>query len=180
MFKIVILAGSAHNFNFSVNSYMLVKVSCLKTFEEVMKGKNSPAVVGRQEEDASSENGRELKNSQNKVASKEGGRERSEQDADPILNEAKTRFRRNTSQRMRVLKNGSRRDKRQERDDRMGITSNYKNFHKTYGQFKARMVEHFGESFFYLDGSWHGEESRRYRKYHIKKSMRFLTANMEQ
>ena len=52
--KIVILAGSAHNFNFSVNSYMLVKVARLKTFEEVMKGKNSEAVVDRQENKARS------------------------------------------------------------------------------------------------------------------------------
>ena len=103
MFKIVILAGSAHNFNFSVNSCMLVKVACLKTFEEVMNGNNSTAVVAREEDKARSKHRRILKNWQNKTSLENaGGLGRSEprnMDADPILNQAKTRSRGNTSQR---------------------------------------------------------------------------------
>ena len=104
MFKIVILGGSAHNFNFSVNSCMLVKVACLKTFvEEVMDGNNSTAVVAREEDKARSKHRRILNNSQNKTSLENaGGLGRSEprnMDADPILNQAKTRSRGNTSQR---------------------------------------------------------------------------------
>ena len=55
-----------HNFNFSVNSRILVKVACLKTFEKVMKNKNNVAVVD--------EYGRELKILQNKTSSKNGER----------------------------------------------------------------------------------------------------------
>ena len=73
MFKIVILAGSAHNFNFSVNSCMLVKVACLKTFEEVMNGNNSTAVVAREEDKARSKHRRILKNSQNKTSLENAG-----------------------------------------------------------------------------------------------------------
>ena len=189
MFKIVILAGSAHNFNFSVNSYMLVKVARLKTFEEVMKGKNSAAVVDRQENKARSKHRRVLMNSQNKTKLKngEGSLERSERnmDEDPILNDATTVSRRNTSQgttcnEQRALRTCGRIYKRQERDDRIRITANFKYYQDTHGQFKARMVAQFGERFFYRGGSWDGEESKRYSKYHIKKSMRFLEANMQQ
>jgi len=66
VFNIVILVGSVHNFNFSVNSRILVKVACLKTFEKVMKNKNNVAVVD--------EYGRELKILQNKTSSKNGER----------------------------------------------------------------------------------------------------------
>ena len=157
MFKIVILAGSAHNFNFSVNSCMLVKVACLKTFEEVMNGNNSTAVVAREEDKARSKHRRILKNWQNKTSLENaGGLGRSEprnMDADPILNQAKTRSRRNTLQgrynEQRGLKTSSRKDKRQER-------------------------------FFYRGGSWHGKESTRYRTHHIKKSMQFLESNMQE
>ena len=188
MFKIVILAGSAHNFNFSVNSCMLVKVACLKTFEEVMNGNNSTAVVAREEDKARSKHRRILKNWQNKTSLENaGGLGRSEprnMDADPILNQAKTRSRRNTSQRryneQRGVKTSSRIDKRQERDDRMKITANYKYCQITHCQFKARMVANYGERFFYRGGSWHGKESTSYRTHHIKKSMQFLESNMQE
>ena len=168
---------------------MLVKVACLKTFEEVMKGKNSAAVVDRQKDKVRSKHGRILKNSHNKTQLKdgEGSLERSEHnmDEDPIYNQATTVSRRNTSRRrkcneQRALKTGGRIDKRQERDDRMRITANFKYCQDTHGQFKALMVAQFGEGFFYRGGSWHGEESKRYSKYYIKKSMRFLEANMQQ
>ena len=167
---------------------MLVKVACLKTFEEVMNENNNTAVVAREEDKARSKNRRILKNLQNKTSLENaGGLGRSEphnMDADPILNQAKTRSRRNTSQHryneQRGLKTGGRIDKRQERDDRMRITANFKYCQDTHGQFKALMVAQFGEGFFYRGGSWHGEESKRYSKYHIKKSMRFLEANMQQ
>ena len=168
---------------------MLVKVARLKTFEEVMKGKNSAAVVDRQENKARSKHRRVLMNSQNKTKLKngEGSLERSERnmDEDPILNQVTTVSRRHTSQRrkgneQRALKTGGRIDKRQERDDRMKITANFKYCQDTHRQFKALMVAQFGEEFFYRGGSWHGEESKRYSKYHIKKSMRFLEANMQQ
>jgi len=186
--KIVILAGNAHNFNFSVNSYMLVKVACFKTFEEVMNGNNGTAVVAREEEKARRSKHGLLKNSQNKTSLKNaGGLGRSEprnMDVDPMLNQATTRSRRNTSQRryneQRASKTTSRRNKRQERDDRMRITANYKYCQNTHIQFKARMVANFGEGFFYRGGSWHGEESRRYRTYHIKKAMQFLESNMQE
>lgn len=48
----------------------------------------------------------------------------------------------------------------------------------TFPSFKRKMVEAYGEIFYYKGGSWHGEESRRYRHYHIRKSMRFLKENM--
>ena len=168
---------------------MLVKVACLKTFEEVMKGKNSAAVMVRQEDKARNKDRRVLKNSQNKMQLKNGEEslERSERnmDADPILNQATTVSRRNTSQRRkcnehRALKTGGRIDKRQERLDRMRITANFEYCQNTHGQFKAGMVALFGEQFFYCGGSWHGQESARYSKFHIRKSMRFLEANMEQ
>ena len=106
-------------------------------------------------------------------------------DEGPILNQATTVSRRNTSQRrkcneQRALKTGGRIDKRQERDDRLRITANFKYCQNTHGQFKALMVAQYGERFFYRGGSWHGDESTRYSKYHIKKSMRFLEANMQQ
>ena len=136
---------------------MLVKVACLKTFEEVMNGNNSTAVVAREEDKARSKHRRILKNWQNKTSLENaGGLGRSEprnMDADPILNQAKTRSRRNTLQRryneQRGLKSSSRKDKRQER-------------------------------FFYRGGSWHGKESTRYRTHHIKKSMQFLESNMQE
>ena len=188
MFKIVILAGSAHNFNFSVNSCMLVKVACLKTFEEVMNGNNSTAVVAREEDKARSKHRQILKNSQNKTSLKNaGGLGRCEprnMDADPILKRATTSSRRNTSQRryneQRGLKTSSRRGKGQERDDRMRIRVNYKYCQSTHIQFKARMVANYGERFFYRGGSWHGKESTRYRTYHIKKAMQFLESNMQE
>ena len=49
----------------------------------------------------------------------------------------------------------------------------------TFPSFKRKMVEAYGETFYYNGGSWHGEESRRYRRYHIRKSMRFLNENMD-
>ena len=161
---------------------MLVKAAYLKTFEEVMNGKNSTAVVDK--------HGRELKNSQKKTSSKnkEGGLERTSErnmDADAILNQAKTKSHRNNSpitrcHIQRASKTSSRRYKRQERDDRMMITANYKYCQNTHSQFKARMVANFGERFFYRGGSWHGEESTRYRTYHIKKAMQFLESNMQE
>lgn len=53
-----------------------------------------------------------------------------------------------------------------------------KKYKETFRSFKRKMVEAYGEDFYYKGGSWHGEESRRYRHYHIRKSMRFLTENM--
>ena len=53
-----------HDFNFSVNSRILVKAACLKTFEKVMKDKNNVAVVDKY--------GRELKILQNKTSLKNG------------------------------------------------------------------------------------------------------------
>ena len=51
-------------------------------------------------------------------------------------------------------------------------------YKETFPSFKRKMVEQYGETFYYNGGSWHGEESRRYRHYHIRKSMHFLTENM--
>lgn len=51
---------------------------------------------------------------------------------------------------------------------------------ESFPQFKRRMIKFFGETFFYKGGSWHGEESRRYRHYHIRKAMRFLQENMNE
>ena len=171
-----------HDFNFSVNSRMLVKVAYLKRFEKVMKGKNSAAVVDK--------HGRELKNSQNKTSSKnkDGGLERTSEpcnmDVDAILNQAKTRSRRNTTRRRCNERSSSKassgRQKRQERDDRMRIRVNYKYCQSTHIQFKARMVANYGERFFYRGGSWHGKESTRYRTHHIKRSMQFLESNMQE
>lgn len=110
-----------------------------------MKGKNSAAVVDRQEDKARSKHGRILKNSQNKRQLKngEGSLERSERnmDEDPILNQVTTVSRRHTSQRrkgneQRALKTGGRIDKRQERDDRMKITANFKDLNTV----KTRMA----------------------------------------
>ena len=53
-----------------------------------------------------------------------------------------------------------------------------KKYKETFRSFKRKMVEAYGEEFHYKGGSWHGEESRRYRHHHIRKSMRFLTENM--
>ena len=53
-----------------------------------------------------------------------------------------------------------------------------KKYKETFRSFKRKMVEAYGEHFHYKGGSWHGEESRRYRHHHIRKSMRFLTENM--
>ena len=75
----------------------------METFEEVMNGNNSTAVVAREEDKARSKHRRILKNSQNKTSLENaGGLGRSEprnMDADPILNQTKTRSRGNTSQR---------------------------------------------------------------------------------
>ena len=49
---------------------------------------------------------------------------------------------------------------------------------KTFPSFKRKMIQAYGEEFYYHGGSWHGIESRRYRHYHIRKSMHFLTENM--
>lgn len=49
---------------------------------------------------------------------------------------------------------------------------------ETFRSFKRKMVEAYAEGFYYKGGSWHGKESRRYRHGHIRKSMRFLNANM--
>ena len=88
---------------FQFRCCILVKVACLETFEEVMNGNNSTAVVAREEDKARSKHRRILKNSQNKTSLENaGGLGRSEprnMDADPILNQAKTRSRGNTSQR---------------------------------------------------------------------------------
>lgn len=46
-------------------------------------------------------------------------------------------------------------------------------YKKKFPNFKRRMIESYGEVFFYNGGSWHGEMSTRYRHYHIRKSMRF-------
>ena len=153
-----------------------------------MNRNNSTAVVAREEDKARSKHRRILKNSQNKTSLKNaGGLGRSEprnMDPDPILNQGTTRSRRNASQRrykeQRGLKTSSRRDERQERDDRMRITANYKYCQITHCQFKTRMVANFGERFFYRGGSWHGKESTRYRTYHIKKAMQFLESNMQE
>ena len=51
-------------------------------------------------------------------------------------------------------------------------------YKQTFPSFKRKMVEAYGETFYYNGGSWRGEESRRYRHYHIRKSMRFLNENM--
>lgn len=53
-----------------------------------------------------------------------------------------------------------------------------KTYKQTFPVFKRKMIEAYGEIFYYNGGSWHGEESRRYRHYHIRKSMRFLKENM--
>lgn len=53
-----------------------------------------------------------------------------------------------------------------------------KKYKESYPVFKRKMVRAFGETFYYNGGSWHGEESRRYSRYHIRKSMRFLQSNM--
>ena len=53
-----------------------------------------------------------------------------------------------------------------------------KKYKETFRTFKRKMVEAYGEHFHYKGGSWHGEESRRYRHHHIRKSMRFLNMNM--
>ncbi|XP_068715022.1 uncharacterized protein [Montipora foliosa] len=52
----------------------------------------------------------------------------------------------------------------------------------TYPNFKRRMVKSYAETFFYNENAgpeWRGFESRRYSRYHIRKSMRFLEANMK-
>lgn len=54
-----------------------------------------------------------------------------------------------------------------------------KKYKNTYPDFKRKMINSFGETFFYNGGSWHGELSSRYRHYHIRKSMHFLQSNMK-
>lgn len=49
---------------------------------------------------------------------------------------------------------------------------------ETFQIFKRKMIHAYGEEFHYNGGSWHGQESRRYKHYHIRKSMHFLTENM--
>ena len=53
-------------------------------------------------------------------------------------------------------------------------------FKQTFPSFKSKMIELYGETFFYNcnGGFWHGQMSRRYRHYHLTKSMRFLRENM--
>lgn len=53
-----------------------------------------------------------------------------------------------------------------------------KTYKETFQSFKRKMIQEYGEEFYYNGGSWHGQESRRYRLYHIRKSMHFLTENM--
>ena len=53
-----------------------------------------------------------------------------------------------------------------------------KMYKKTFPSFKRKMIHAYGEEFYYNGGSWHGQESRRYRHYHIRKSMHFLNENM--
>lgn len=51
----------------------------------------------------------------------------------------------------------------------------------TYPRFKQRMIQSYGETFFYNENAgpeWQGVESTRYSRYHIRKSMRFLQENM--
>lgn len=56
-----------------------------------------------------------------------------------------------------------------------------KMYKQTFPSFKEKMVKLYGETFFYNTngGLWHGEMSRRYKHYHIRKSMRFLNENMK-
>lgn len=51
-------------------------------------------------------------------------------------------------------------------------------YKETFQSFRRKMIQAYGEEFYYKGGSWHGQESRRYRNYHIRKSMHFLTENM--
>lgn len=53
-----------------------------------------------------------------------------------------------------------------------------KMYKETFRNFKRKIIQEYGEEFYYNGGSWHGQESRRYRHYHIRKSMHFLTENM--
>ena len=55
----------------------------------------------------------------------------------------------------------------------------YKLYKKTFPDFKRRMIQSYGEEFYYNGGSWHGEKSKRYRHHHLRKSMRFLQENRE-
>lgn len=52
-------------------------------------------------------------------------------------------------------------------------------YKKTFPSFKKKIILAYGETFYYNGGSWHGEESRRYCRYHIRKSMDFLKSNMD-
>lgn len=53
-----------------------------------------------------------------------------------------------------------------------------KTYKETFQSFKRKMIQAYGEEFYYNGGSWHGQESRRYRHYHIRKTMHFLKENM--
>lgn len=64
------------------------------------------------------------------------------------------------------------------REDILKSKNDAKTYKQTFPVFKRKMIEAYGEIFYYNGGSWHGEESRRYRHYHIRKSMRFLKENM--
>ena len=53
---------------------------------------------------------------------------------------------------------------------------------KSYAMLKRRIIRLYGETFHYnktAGRKWRGIESTRYNRYHIRKSMRFLEANME-
>ena len=56
-------------------------------------------------------------------------------------------------------------------------------YHKnTYSGFKRKIIKSYGETFYYNENAgpdWHGVESTRYCRYHIRKSMRFLQSNMD-
>ena len=52
---------------------------------------------------------------------------------------------------------------------------------RTFATFKRKIIDSFGETFYYDEKAgieWRGVQSTRYKRYHIKKSMRFLEANM--
>ena len=53
-----------------------------------------------------------------------------------------------------------------------------KKYKETFPSFKRKVVQAYGEEFYYKGGSWHGKMSRRYQSHHIRKSMRFLNENM--
>lgn len=53
-----------------------------------------------------------------------------------------------------------------------------KMYKETFPIFKSKMIQAYGEEFHYKGGSWHGVKSKHYRHYHIRKSMGFLSKNM--